>query len=104
MLESPLRLMTCWSLSVLVFVGCLARRIYAFKRETAAAMSIQKYIRMSLMRRVYMTLYSSAIIIQSNARGFTTRQRFLHRKEHKAATIIQVFYHEMNVLWCWCDL
>jgi len=51
-----------------------------------------------------MTLYSSAIIIQSNVRGFTIRQRFLHRKEHKSATIIQVCYHEMNVLWCWCDL
>jgi len=51
-----------------------------------------------------MTLYSSAIIIQSNVRGFTIRQRFLHRKEHKAATIIQVCHHEMYVLWCWCDL
>lgn len=104
MLESPLRPMIVWSLSVLVFVGCLARRIYAFKRETAAAISIQKYIRMGLTRRVYVTLYFSAIIIQSNVRGFTTRQRFLHRKEHKAATIIQVFYHETNVLCFWCDL
>ncbi|MCH84696.1 myosin-15-like, partial [Trifolium medium] len=69
--------------------GCLARKIYASKRETAAAISIQKYIRMCLMRRAYTALYSSAIIIQSNVRGFTIRQRFLHRKEHKAATIIQ---------------
>ncbi|XP_058786039.1 myosin-15-like isoform X5 [Vicia villosa] len=77
--------------------GCLARRIYAFKRENAAAISIQKYIRMGLTRRVYMTLYSSAIIIQSNVRGFTTRQRFLHRKEHKAATIIQAYWRMCKV-------
>ncbi|CAK8568477.1 unnamed protein product [Lathyrus sativus] len=77
--------------------GCLARRIYAFKRETAAAISIQKYIRMSLMRHVYMAVYSSAIIIQSNVRGFTTRQRFLHRKEHKAATIIQAYWRMCKV-------
>jgi hypothetical protein len=87
-----------------LFVGCLARNIYASKRETAAAISIQKYIRMCLIRRAYTALYSSAIIIQSNVRGFTIRQRFLHRKEHKSATIIQVIYHELNILWCWCDL
>ncbi|XP_058786002.1 myosin-15-like isoform X1 [Vicia villosa] len=77
--------------------GCLARRIYAFKRETAAAIFIQKYIRMGLTRRVYVTLYSSAIIIQSNVRGFTTRQRYLHRKEHKAATIIQAYWRMCKV-------
>lgn len=54
---------------------------------------------MRLMRHAYVTLYSSAIIVQSNVRGFTSRQRFLYRKEHKAATILQVFYHEMDVLW-----
>jgi len=52
---------------------------------------------MCLMRHAYVKLYYSAIIVQSNVRGFTTRQRFLHRKEHKAATSIQVFYQEMEL-------
>ena len=79
-----------WSSSVFVNVGRIARKIYFAKRETAAAISIQNYIRMCLTRRAYLKLHSSAIIIQSHVRGFTTRQRFLHGKEHKAATIIQV--------------
>lgn len=54
---------------------------------------------MCLMQRAYAALYSSAIIIQSNVRGFTIRQRFLHRKEDKAATIIQVLNHEMGMYY-----
>ncbi|KAG5034120.1 hypothetical protein JHK87_009030 [Glycine soja] len=69
--------------------GFIGRKLYASKRETSAAISIQKYIRMCWMRHAYVKLYYSAIIVQSNVRGFTTRQRFLHRKEHKAATSIQ---------------
>ncbi|KEH35883.1 myosin-15 isoform X2 [Medicago truncatula] len=84
--------------------GCLARKIYASKRETAAAISIQKYIRMCQMRCAYMTLYSSAIIIQSNVRGFTIRQRFLHRKEHKAATIIQAYWRMCKVRYAFKQL
>lgn len=73
-----------------VLVGYIARKIYAAKRETAAAISIQKYIRMWLVRHAYFKLYFSAIIIQSHVRGFVTRQRLLHGKEHRAATFIQV--------------
>lgn len=64
--------------------------MYAVKRETAAAISIQKNIRMWLTRHAYMKLYSSSIIIQSIARGFITLQRFLHEKERRAAISIQV--------------
>jgi myosin-5 len=52
---------------------------------------------MCLIRRAYTALYSSAIIIQSNVRGFTIRQRFLHRKEHKSATIIQAYWKMCKV-------
>lgn len=84
-------------LTVFVLIGFIGRKLYASKRETSAAISIQKYIRMCWMRHAYVKLYYSAIIVQSNVRGFTTRQRFLHRKEHKAATSIQVFYLEMEL-------
>ncbi|XP_020224383.1 myosin-15 isoform X1 [Cajanus cajan] len=69
--------------------GYIARKLYANKRETAAAISIQKYIRMWLTRHAYLKLYFSAIIIQSHVQGFVTRQRFLHGKEHRAVVLIQ---------------
>ncbi|KAJ9183640.1 hypothetical protein P3X46_007465 [Hevea brasiliensis] len=72
--------------------GCFARKIYAEKRETAAAISIQKYIRKWLLRHAYSKLLSVAIIVQSNIRGFWTRQRFLHGKKHRAAIIIQAWW------------
>ncbi|KAH0969754.1 hypothetical protein GBA52_028350 [Prunus armeniaca] len=42
-----------------------------------------------LLKEAYMELYSAATVIQSNIRGFSIRQRFLHGKKHKAATFIQ---------------
>ncbi|KAB1219847.1 Myosin-15 [Morella rubra] len=69
--------------------GYLARKIYAAKREMAAAILIQKYVRRWLFGCAYMKLRSAAIIIQSNIRGLSTRQRFLHGKKLKAATLIQ---------------
>ncbi|CAJ1972908.1 unnamed protein product [Sphenostylis stenocarpa] len=77
--------------------GHIARKIYAAKRETAAAISIQKYIRMWLTRHAHLKLYFSAIVIQSRVRGFVTRQRFLHAKEHKAATFIQACWRMSKV-------
>lgn len=70
--------------------GCLARVLYAVKREAAAAILIQKHVRRWLLKEAYMELYSAATVIQSNIRGFSIRQRFLHGKKHKAATFIQV--------------
>ncbi|WVY91374.1 hypothetical protein V8G54_036888 [Vigna mungo] len=77
--------------------GHTARKIYAAKRETAAAISIQKYIRMWLTRHAHLKLYFSAIIIQSHVRGFVTRQRFLHAKEHSAATFVQAYWRMSKV-------
>ena len=73
-----------------ICTGCLARVVFAAKRETAAAVSIQKYVRKWLLRCAYMKLCSAAIVIQSNVCGFIIRQRFLQGKKHKAATLIQV--------------
>lgn len=70
--------------------GFLARALYAVKRETAAAILIQKHVRRWLFRHSYVELYSAAVTIQSNIRGFSTRQRYVHGKKHKAATVIQV--------------
>jgi len=53
---------------------------------------------MCSMRHAYVKLCYSAIIVQSSVRGFTTRQRFLHRKEHKAATYVQVFFQRDGVV------
>lgn len=69
--------------------GCLGRNLYGVKRETAAAISLQKYVRGWLSRRAFLKLSLAAIVIQSNIRGFSIRERFLHRKRHKAATVIQ---------------
>lgn len=68
----------------------MARKLFAAKREKAAAISIQKYVRMWLLKNAYTKLSLAALVIQSNIRGFSTRQKFVHGKKHKAATIIQV--------------
>ncbi|PQP99256.1 myosin-15 [Prunus yedoensis var. nudiflora] len=77
--------------------GCLARVLYAVKREAAAAILIQKHVRRWLLKEAYMELYSAATVIQSNIRGFSIRQRFLHGKKHKAATFIQARWRMCKV-------
>ncbi|GMQ02370.1 hypothetical protein CsSME_00048636 [Camellia sinensis var. sinensis] len=44
-----------------------------------------------------MQLCSSAVLIQSSICGFLTRQRFLYRKEHRAATLIQAQWRMCKV-------
>ncbi|KAH9653101.1 Myosin-15 [Citrus sinensis] len=80
--------------------GCLARKLYGVKRETAAAISLQKYVRWWLSRRAFLKLSLAAIVIQSNIRGFSIRERFLHRKRHKAATVIQ--HHQTSIIAIQC--
>lgn len=83
-----------------MFEGFLARALYAVKRETAAAIFIQKHVRRWLLRHAYVELYSAVVTLQSNIRGFSTRQRFVHGKKHKAATLIQV--NKSPVLYVAC--
>ncbi|KAK8581891.1 hypothetical protein V6N13_144886 [Hibiscus sabdariffa] len=72
--------------------GCLARKMFAARREAAAAVCLQKNVRRWLLRRAYLELISAAVFIQSNIRGFSTRQKFLHGKKHRAAHVIQAHW------------
>ncbi|MBA0866168.1 hypothetical protein Goshw_018571 [Gossypium schwendimanii] len=72
--------------------GCLARKMFAARREAAAAICLQKYVRRWLLRHAYLKLISAAVCIQSNIRGFSTRQKFLHGKRHRAASVIQAHW------------
>ncbi|KAA3490398.1 Myosin-J heavy chain [Gossypium australe] len=72
--------------------GCLARKMFASRREAAAAVCLQKYVRRWLLRHAYLKLISAAVCIQSNIRGFSTRQKFLHGKRHRAASVIQAHW------------
>lgn len=71
--------------------------MYAAKRERAAAVSIQKYVRKWLLRRAYLKLLSAAIFMQSNIHGFLTRKRFLQEKKQRAATLIQVSFPSVEL-------
>ena len=75
--------------------GHLSRNNFAVMRDTAAAIIIQKYFRSCFFRHSYMQLHSASILIQSSIRCFSTRQKFLYRKQGKAATVIQV------PAYCW---
>lgn len=70
--------------------GYLSRNRFAAMRDTAAAIVIQKYFRCWFFRHSYMQLHSACLLIQSSIRGFSTRRKFMFRKEDKAATLIQV--------------
>nr|CAB3451247.1 unnamed protein product [Digitaria exilis] len=69
--------------------GCLSRKMYAIRRETAAAVIVQKYARRWILRRAYLQACLAAVLIQSYARGFIARRYFSDIREHKAATVIQ---------------
>lgn len=77
----------CWYTS-----GCLARKAYAAAREMAAAVFVQKYVRMWILRHAYQRIRSAAIVMQSTIRGCLTREKYLYGRKHKAATVIQVSY------------
>lgn len=77
--------------------GCLARSIFAAKREAAAAISIQTYVRGWLLRHSYMQLSTAAVLLQCSIRGFSTRQKYLLTKKHRAATLIQARWRMWKV-------
>ncbi|XP_021738908.1 myosin-15-like [Chenopodium quinoa] len=83
--------------------GCLVRRMYAEKRETLAAIYLQKYVRGWLSRIAYLQLYSSAIVLQSCIRGLSARQRFMLGKEHRAAILIQARWRMFKVRSAFCQ-
>ncbi|KAL5995333.1 hypothetical protein ACLOJK_025391 [Asimina triloba] len=70
-------------------VSCLARNVFAAKRQIAAAVTIQKYSRRWQTRRAYMQLCSAVIFMQASIRTFSVRCVFQQRKEERAALLIQ---------------
>ncbi|KAG2654452.1 protein OPAQUE1 [Panicum virgatum] len=78
--------------------GCLARKMYAIRRETAAAVIVQKYVRRWLLRRAHLQACLAALLIQSYVRGCITRRYFSAIREHKAATVIQSTWRRRKVV------
>ncbi|KAF8779983.1 hypothetical protein HU200_002258 [Digitaria exilis] len=78
--------------------GCLSRKMYAIRRETAAAVIVQKYARRWILRRAYLQACLAAVLIQSYARGFIARRYFSDIREHKAATVIQSTWRRRKVV------
>ncbi|XP_066332641.1 protein OPAQUE1 [Miscanthus floridulus] len=78
--------------------GCLARKMYAIRRETAAAVIVQKYVRRWLLRRAHLQACLAALLIQSYIRGFIARRYFSAIREHKAATVLQSTWRRRKVV------
>ncbi|KAF2913070.1 protein OPAQUE1 [Oryza sativa Japonica Group] len=78
--------------------GCLARKKYMVKRETAAAIIVQKYVRRWRLHRTYQQSHSAALLIQSCIRGFIARHYFSVIKEQKAALVIQSLWRKRKVI------
>ena len=72
------------------FSGCLARNVLEAKRQTAAAVSVEKYARRWFCRCAYLHLRSAAVAIQSGVRYMLAYQSLLHLKKDEDTTIIQV--------------
>ncbi|VAI50122.1 unnamed protein product [Triticum turgidum subsp. durum] len=77
--------------------GCFARKMYKIRRETAAAIILQKYARRLLLQRNYHEACSAALLIQSCIRGFIARRYFSAIREQKAALVIQSFWRKRKV-------
>uniref|UniRef100_A0A8R7QUP5 Myosin-J heavy chain n=1 Tax=Triticum urartu TaxID=4572 RepID=A0A8R7QUP5_TRIUA len=77
--------------------GCFARKMYKIRRETAAAIILQKHARRLLLQRNYHEACSAALLIQSCIRGFIARRYFSAIREQKAALVIQSFWRKRKV-------
>ncbi|TVU28761.1 hypothetical protein EJB05_20294 [Eragrostis curvula] len=78
--------------------GCLARKLFVIRRETAAAIIVQKYVRRWLLRQSYHQARLAALLIQSYIRGFISRRYFSAIREHKAAIVIQSIWRKRKVV------
>ena len=70
--------------------GSLARKRYARLRQVAAAVCIQKNVRMWLARKKFIEVKDAAVKIQAGFRGMAARKECRCRRQSKAATLIQV--------------
>uniref|UniRef100_A0A7N0RFE5 Myosin motor domain-containing protein n=1 Tax=Kalanchoe fedtschenkoi TaxID=63787 RepID=A0A7N0RFE5_KALFE len=69
----------------------LAFKLYAHLRKEAAAIKIQKNSRRHQARTSYKKLRVAVLVLQTGLRVMAARNEFRYKKQHKAATIIQVF-------------
>lgn len=68
----------------------IAHQMYERRKREVACVRIQKEIRANLSRRSYKKMQLSAIHIQAGMRGMSDRHDFFIKREHNAATVIQV--------------
>jgi len=61
-------------------------------RQEAAAICIQKNVRMWLARKKFLEIKDAAVKIQAGYRGMAARKEYRLRRQTKAATIIQVLF------------
>ena len=74
--------------------GYLARSVYEGMRREAAALRIQRDLRMFLARKDYTELFSAAVSVQAGMRGMVARNDLCFRRQTKAAIIIQVHLYQ----------
>lgn len=74
----------------LMKIGKLACKLYEQMRREASAVRIQKNLRRYTARKSYLTVWSTAITLQTGLRAMTARNEFRFRKQTKAAILIQV--------------
>lgn len=80
----------CLNFLVSPSTGRLARKRYQKMRQEAAAICIQKNVRMWLARKKYIETKEAAIKIQSGYRGMAARKEHRFRRQTKAVIIMQV--------------
>ena len=80
-------------------VGRLASKLFEHMKREAAAVKIQKHTRRHRARKAYNSLHVSVLVLQTGLRAMAARKQFRFRKQTKAARIIQVIYHNINVVW-----
>ena len=63
-------------------------------RREAAALRIQRDLRMFLARKAYTEIFSAAVSVQAGMRGMVARNELCFRRQTKAAIIIQVCLYQ----------
>lgn len=77
-------------LSISMVSGMLASNFFTIMRKDAASLKIQTNWRWHVFRKNYNLLRHSTIVLQSGIRAILAREKFIHRRNSKTATVIQV--------------
>lgn len=87
------------SFFILLYPGHLGRVLYEEKRREAAAIMVQKTVRMWRLRRSFQSMRRAAILVQACVRAFFLRQERRRKLRTDAAIRIQVRQcHNSNFL------